>query len=96
LLFPSASPLASRGDSAIVAIRGTGNGTPTTALILTLTTLQNEIVEFLHLGDDPGKSAARCGGGEPSANGGSSGRTFRRFDSPFVPLTPPAEMKDLH
>jgi len=63
----------------------------------TLTTLQNEIVEFLRTFETIQENL-RLGAVAESQTQmeAAMGDTFRRFDSTFVPLTPPAEMKDLH
>ncbi len=63
----------------------------------TLTTLQNEIVEFLRTFEAIQEDLRLGAVAESQAQlVGAVGDTFRRFDSTFVPLTPPAAMKDLH
>jgi phospholipase/carboxylesterase len=65
--------------------------------LATLTTLQNEIVEFLRTFETIQENL-RLGAaaGSQAQMVAAVGDTFRRFASTFVPLTPPAEMKDLH
>ncbi len=63
----------------------------------TLTTLQNEIVDFLRTFEAIQEDLRIGAVAESQARlVGAVGDTFRRFDSTFMPLTPPAAMKDLH
>jgi hypothetical protein len=63
----------------------------------TLPTLQNEIVEFLRTFETIQENLRLGAVAESQAQMvAAMGDTFRRFDSIFVQLTPPAEMKDLH
>jgi hypothetical protein len=63
----------------------------------TLTTLHNEIVEFLRTFETIQENLRLGAVAESQLQMVAAvGDTFRRFDSTFVSLTPPAEMKDLH
>jgi phospholipase/carboxylesterase len=63
----------------------------------TLAKLQNEVVEFLRTFETIQENL-RLGAVAESQEQmvAAMGDNFRRFDSSFVQLTPPAEMKDLH
>jgi phospholipase/carboxylesterase len=62
-----------------------------------LTTLQNEVVEFLRTFETIQENLRLGAVAESQVQmEAAMGDTFRRFDSSFVQLTPPAEMKDLH
>jgi phospholipase/carboxylesterase len=62
-----------------------------------LTTLQNEILEFLRAFETIQENLRIGAVAESQVQmEAAMGDTFRRFDSSFVQLTPPAEMKDLH
>ena len=63
----------------------------------TLTTLQHEIVAFLRAFETIQEDLRLGAVAESQAQlVAAVGDTFRRFDSTFVPLTPPAAMADLH
>lgn len=63
----------------------------------TLTTLQNEIVNFLRTFEKIQEDLRLGSVLESQAQMVAAvGDTFRRFDSTFAPLTPPESMKDLH
>ncbi len=63
----------------------------------TLTTLQNEIATFLRTFETIQEELRLGAVAESQAQlVAAVGDTFRRFDSTFAPLTPPAAMKDLH
>src|ERR1700730_13245101 len=62
-----------------------------------LTTLQNEILEFLRAFETIQENLRLGAVAESQAQmEAAMGDTSRRFDSTFVQLAPPAEMKDLH
>ncbi len=62
-----------------------------------LTTLQTEVVEFLCAFETIQENLRLGAVAESQVQmEAAMGDTFRRFDSSFAPLTPPAEMKDLH
>ena len=89
--------MASRGKSAIVAARGTGNGTRRRRYTATLTTLQHEIVNFLRTFEAIQEDLRLGAVAEMQAQlVAAVGDTFRRFDATFAPLTPPESMADLH
>src|SRR5437763_6996813 len=62
-----------------------------------LTTLQNKVLEFLRAFEFIQENLRPGILGENQARMVSLvGDTFRRFESSFAPLTPPAAMKDVH
>src|SRR5260370_7752793 len=62
-----------------------------------LTTLQSEIVEFLRAFETIQENLRLGAVAESQVQmEAAMGDTFRRFDSSFAPLTPPAAMKDQH
>jgi phospholipase/carboxylesterase len=67
------------------------------AYAATLTTLQHEIVNFLRTFESI-QEDLRLGAVDQSQARlvGAVGDTFRRFDSTFLPLTPPADKAELH
>jgi predicted esterase len=68
-----------------------------TTYVDTLTTIQNEVVAFLRTFETIQENLRLGAVAESQAQMVAAiGDTFRRFDSTFVQLTPPTEMKELH
>ena len=89
--------MARRADSANVAARGTTMAHDDNVYAATMNTIQNEIATFLRTFETIQEELRLGAVSESQAQlVAAVGDTFRRFDSTFAPLTPPAGMKDLH